>query len=158
MSESGSHGGVTGEGGASGKEIRMRTLLPVCIVAVVLMCPCGGVSADSSLAERVQTSCREELQSHCSSVMPGQGRVLACLYVHGDQLSEECERALDEVAKLLEDSALAVQFVAGECEHDIKTHCGSVTPGDGRVLACLERNEEQVSSRCIGALEEVGLR
>jgi len=33
-----------------------------------------------------------------------------------------------------------------------------VKAGEGRLLQCLEKNEAKVSSRCKGALKDVGMR
>jgi hypothetical protein len=48
--------------------------------------------------------------------------------------------------------------VANECEADLKAHCAGVRAGEGRLLQCLEKNEAKVSTRCKGALKDVGLK
>ena len=45
-----------------------------------------------------------------------------------------------------------VEQVAKGCETEITTLCKDVTPGEGRVLACLYAHEEKLSGRCEFAL------
>ena len=54
------------------------------------------------LAAQVREGCSPELARHCAEVTPGEGRLLACLYAHGDKLSGQCEFALYDAAARLE--------------------------------------------------------
>jgi hypothetical protein len=45
-----------------------------------------------------------------------------------------------------------VEIVAEGCKKDIETYCKSVTPGEGRVLACLYAYQDKLSNRCEYAL------
>jgi hypothetical protein len=45
-----------------------------------------------------------------------------------------------------------VQTVVKGCEKEITTYCKAVTPGKGRVLACLYSYEDKLSNRCEYAL------
>jgi hypothetical protein len=40
------------------------------------------------------------------------------------------------------------QYVAEGCAKDIEAYCRSVTPGEGRILACLVAHEDKLSGRC----------
>jgi hypothetical protein len=40
------------------------------------------------------------------------------------------------------------------CEKDLETYCKSVTPGEGRIQACLYAYEDKLSGRCVYALYE----
>jgi len=44
--------------------------------------------------QRVQDACRDELRNFCSTVTPGEGRVLLCMQAHEDKISRQCEMAL----------------------------------------------------------------
>ena len=46
---------------------------------------------------------------------------------------------------------LAGEVVEG-CKTELATHCKGVTPGEGRLLACLYAYEDKLSSRCDYAL------
>lgn len=45
-----------------------------------------------------------------------------------------------------------VETVATGCEQELQTYCKDVTPGEGRVLACLYAHSDKLSGRCEFAL------
>jgi hypothetical protein len=45
-----------------------------------------------------------------------------------------------------------VRTVAEGCKAELETYCKDVTPGEGRVLACLYAYEDKLSNRCEYAL------
>ncbi len=50
--------------------------------------------------------CRGDYDRLCGGVLPGGGRILACLQAHGSQLSLACAQAMPR-AEALKDSAIA---------------------------------------------------
>ena len=62
----------------------------------------------------VLEGCKEELESYCSQVTPGKGRILACLYAHGDKISGRCEYALFDAAVRLERAVAALSYAVNE--------------------------------------------
>jgi len=116
------------------------------------------VRAQQSLVETVANGCKEELQKYCKDVTPGEGRVLACLYAHGDKLSGRCEYALYDAASQLERAVAALSYVVNECSSDLKQYCANVPAGQGRLLECLQKNDPKVSKRCKQAVKDVGLK
>ena len=44
--------------------------------------------------EGIKQACSADIEGHCSSVTPGQGRTLICLYDYNDDLSSSCDKAL----------------------------------------------------------------
>jgi hypothetical protein len=115
-----------------------------------------GASAQQDLVETVKNGCKTELESYCSKVTPGEGRVLACLYAHGDKLSGRCEFALYDAAVQLERAVAALTYVANECDADIEKYCAKVEMGEGRILECLKKNK--ISKRCTQAITDAGLK
>jgi hypothetical protein len=75
------------------------------------------------LVESVAKGCEKELNSYCSKVTPGEGRISACLYAHGDKISGQCEYALYDAAVQLERFVAALTYVTNECEDDLKQYC-----------------------------------
>lgn len=59
-----------------------------------------------------------------------------------------------EVATAQSGAAGLVQRVAEGCQKEIDTHCKAVTPGEGRVFACLYAYSDKLSGRCEYALYE----
>ena len=111
---------------------------------------------EGELAANVLEGCRDELAEYCSAVTPGQGRVLACLYAHGDKLSGQCEYALYDSAARLERAISAVTYVASECRAELETYCAEVEVGEGRVAQCLKDHASELSPGCDRALSDVG--
>ncbi len=125
---------------------------------VVTGCQKAQKSPVETLVNTVATGCEKELKSYCSQVTPGEGRVLACLYSHGEKLSGRCEYALYDAAVQLERFIAVLSHVSYECENDIQQYCGTEIPGKGRILKCLvEENGEVTSNRCKQAIKDVGL-
>jgi len=114
--------------------------------------------AADNLVQTVANGCKNELETYCKDVTPGEGRVLACLYAHGDKLSGQCEYALYDAAVQLERAVAALSYVVNECKDDLEKVCSEVPAGQGRLLNCLEKNDSQVSGRCKQALKDTGLR
>jgi hypothetical protein len=133
------------------------TALMVGSVALGTVTMAGPAGAQQSLAEYVAQSCKAELESYCSQVTPGQSRLLACVYAHGDKLSGQCESALYDAAVALERAIGAISYVAGECRADIESLCAGVQAGEGRIAQCLADNEAKLSARCTEAFKEVGV-
>lgn len=123
-------------------------------LAAVLLAVAGQSYAQDSLLEYVVDACRSDLETYCSQVTPGQGRLLHCVAAHEDKLSGQCEYALYQAASLLEQLAVAIVYVAQSCETEIETLCGDVEAGEGRILACLEENDAQVGDACRKAVAE----
>lgn len=129
----------------------------VSVVVISLVLAGTGFAADQ-LIESVKKGCEKELTSFCSQVTPGEGRGLACLYAHNDKLSAKCEYALYDAAAQLERLLAALTYVANECRDDLKSFCADVKPGEGRLLDCVEKNKDKLSSRCKTAINDVGLK
>jgi hypothetical protein len=108
--------------------------------------------------ETFTQGCKTELETYCKDVAPGEGRILACIYAHGDKISGRCEYAMYDSAAQLEHAVSALSYVVSECDADLEKFCSSVEVGEGRLLACLEKNDKAVSGRCRTALKDVGLK
>lgn len=139
------------------KKKSIRRVLVNGLGASALAVAAHGVMAAENLVDVVAEGCKVELESYCKSVTPGEGRVLACLYAHEDKLSGRCEYALYDAAAQLEHAVGALTYLANECKADMQQRCSNIQPGEGRLAKCLKDNEQQVSTRCRQAIEDVGL-
>lgn len=108
------------------------------------------------LGAQVLDGCNSELTQYCPEVTPGEGRLLACLYAHGDKLSGTCEFALYDAAARLECAISAVTYVASECRAELETHWANVEVVEGRVAQCLKDHAGALSPGCSQALSDVG--
>jgi len=123
-------------------------------IGVFVVASAAPAVAQDSLLEYVLTSCEADIKQYCSQVTPGEGRLLHCAAAHEDKLSGQCSYALYQAASLLEQLSMAIVYVAESCETEIKTLCGDVKAGEGRVLSCLEGNSESLGEPCKKALAD----
>ena len=112
----------------------MKRMMIFFVALAILPLGITSATAGQSLVETVANGCKVELEKYCSQVTPGQGRVLACLYAHEDKLSAKCEYALYDAAVQLERAVAALSYVANECDADLEKYCGSIAPGEGRLV------------------------
>ena len=61
--------------------------------------------------ERIQDACREELRNFCSTVTPGEGRILLCMQAHEDKLGNQCELALFDASRHIRQAVHHVEQV-----------------------------------------------
>jgi Cysteine rich repeat len=111
--------------------------------------------AAQPLVAYVVQSCKTELGTYCSQVTPGQNRLLACLYSHGDKLSSQCETALYQSASALDRAISTMAYLADQCRSDIESKCASVQPGHGRIAQCLRDHKDSLSQPCTQAISAV---
>lgn len=108
--------------------------------------------------ETFLAGCSSELNTYCGDVTPGDNRLLACIYAHEDKLSGRCEYALFEAVDQLERAVTALSYAVSECEEELDKFCSNVAVGEGRLLACLEKNDASVRAGCKQALKDVGFK
>ena len=136
----------------------MRKFIVWSFVVVSLLLTTGWARADDSLVEGVKKACHKELTTFCKGVQPGEGRILACLYAFQDRVSGKCEYAIYDAAAQLDRAATALKFAAAECKDDLLKYCGNVEVGNGRVKACLDKNEKSLTDKCKDALKQTGIK
>jgi hypothetical protein len=136
----------------------MRKLAVSSIVIASLLSATGWARADESLVEGLKKACHTELTTFCKGVQPGEGRILACLYAFQDRVSGKCTYAIYDAAAQLDQAATALKFAASECKDDLLKYCGNVQVGNGRVKACLDKNEKSLSDKCKDALKQTGIK
>ena len=112
-------------------------------------CVGGCVASFLSLqVARAQAPCEADIQRLCKDVPIGSGRVQACLKEHEAEVSESCRQKIDGLAN-------EVKLLTLVCRWDIGVFCSNVSPGEGRVLACLEKNAARLSPGCGHELREM---
>ncbi|HEX5093654.1 MAG TPA: cysteine rich repeat-containing protein [Burkholderiales bacterium] len=133
-----------------------KTLSGSIFVGALLLA--GGAGAADDVAGKLKKACNKELTTFCKGVVPGEGRVLACLYAFESKVSDPCVSAVYDAAVELEKAVAALKYAASQCATDLDKYCGDVRPGQGRGLACLKKNDKNVSQGCKDALKQTGLR
>lgn len=126
------------------------------ILLIISIVPAG--YADRNAVRDLAGNCKVELDTYCKDVTPGGGRVLACLHAHSDKLSDTCRASVLDATGQMKALAAAIFFVKDECAADLQAFCKDVRPGEGRLMNCLDTNDDKLSKRCRAALKEVGLK
>ncbi|BDG05626.1 cysteine rich repeat-containing protein [Anaeromyxobacter oryzae] len=101
---------------------------------------------------RAEYPCADDVKQFCAEVRPGGGRVHNCLRENAAKLSPACGARLAATEERIR-SRLERFGVA--CRRDIGRLCGAVKPGGGRLLACLFRNQDRLSSACEEEVESI---
>ena len=136
----------------------MKKLYFLLLAVTVLLFTTIPALAGDDLVQNLVNGCQKEIDNYCKDVTPGQGRVLACLYAHGDKLSGKCEYALYDAAVRLERAVAALSYVVNKCRDDLENLCSGVPAGKGRLIKCLKENDSKVSDRCKQSLKDSGLK
>jgi hypothetical protein len=103
---------------------------------------------------KIQDACAADLKQFCSTVSPGEGRVLLCIHAHEDKISSTYDYALYQASRKLE-RALRVEMVADACWTDIEKQCATVGPGEGNIMACLRGKTSTISKGRRAAIGKV---
>lgn len=123
------------------------------VVFALLACTFTGASAQSLLA-----ACGKDITAYCSKVTPGEGRIAACLYAHGDKIADQCVSAIETTALQIESAIDHIQYGYEQCSEDIDKFCAKVEPGGGRMYDCIKRNAKALTPTCTKAVEGLEAR
>ncbi len=110
--------------------------------------------AQEAIIDHLILACESDLENYCSQVTPGEGRLLHCVAAHEDKISGQCVYAFYQAASLLEQMAVAINYVAQECSTEIESLCSDVVAGEGRILACFGEHEEKLGDACKKAIAD----
>ena len=138
------------------KRIFAATTMSIVFLALLLL-SAGSVQAEETVIDQVLAACEADIDTYCSQVTPGNGRLLACFMAHEDKISGQCSWALYQGMQELEAFVTAVAYLADSCWDDLVEHCADVEMGEGRVATCLLENEEKVAPACQQAIKDVEL-
>jgi len=112
----------------------MKTATLFILSSLLLLC-------GSAYAQLSVNSCQADIQQYCAKVQPGGGAITACLKKHETSLSSSC----NDYRQLIKERLVA--FI-NACTSDSKTYCANVQPGQGRIYACLKKNEAKLTATC----------
>ena len=103
--------------------------------------------------KQLEASCGGDIQKYCSTVTPGEGRILYCMQAHEDKISPECAYDLNEVETQFQSTTEHLMQAVNACRGDIDKFCAQTQPGQGRIAACLATNRTSVSKSCVDAVQ-----
>jgi hypothetical protein len=136
----------------------MRLIMTGMLVLIMIVKAGGLAGAQPRAPATVLTNCKAEIEAYCADIMPGEDRLAACLYANEYKLSPRCEQSLFDAANELERAVADVTYVVNECRADIANYCSKTGAGEGRLMACLDKNRQRLSARCKLALQDVGAK
>ena len=85
-------------------------------------------------------------------------RLLAVLVPLGVGISSIAYAQTDMMTVILERLSAGIKKLESSCGGDIKKYCRTVTPGEGRILHCMQAHEDKISPGCAFVLNEVALQ
>jgi len=124
----------------------------------------------SAQISAIRSACRSDYPSVCAGVPTGGAPALQCLQKNKAQLSPACERAVaaasgggaapaatEAAAPATAPSAIVLRpmrpreelfVLRSACGGDVRSICGGVQPGGGRIIRCLATNAGSLSPAC----------
>ena len=109
----------------------------------------------TAAVNKIQAACGEDLKKYCSTVTPGEGRLLLCLEAHEDKISTQCEYSLFSAARNLDRALDRIEQTADACWNDIEKHCASVPAGGGGIARCLINQKSSLQPVCGSKIDEL---
>jgi Cysteine rich repeat len=109
----------------------------------------------TALAAKVESSCADDIKKYCSTVTPGEGRIIYCMQAHEDKIGPKCAYDLEEAATNVQTSIDNLKEAIVACKAEITGVCGNIVPGQGRIAACLITNKSAASKGCSEALQKI---
>ena len=73
---------------------------------------------------------------------------------HSSAAAQSTSNTADQ-SNLRDRIAAAVEMIEGACATDVRSFCGNVTRGEGRLVLCMQAYDDQLSKRCQFALYRV---
>ncbi len=141
------------------RQRRISPLTSICLGLAAAVPLAGSAAAQSEVArlaqekaersvKRVLKDCEKDLNTYCSQVTPGDGRLALCMMAHEDKISDTCFTSIFEFVDGVELGLSNLWRAAEICESDIEKNCADVEPGEGRIAQCLVEKKELVSMPC----------
>jgi len=144
---------------------RLPSILIVTIIGSALLAFASPTNAQTDVskkvaarlaaaADKLKAACGDDLNKFCSSVTPGEGRLIFCMMAHEDKISEKCDHALYDASRKMEHTLNLVAEAADACWHDIEAHCANGPVGGGHIAQCLIDNKKKLRAACRTEIEK----
>ena len=108
--------------------------------------------------QKLENSCGEDIKKYCTTVTPGESRILYCLQAHEDKIAPKCAFELREAELDMQTISDQLQQATNACRGDIEKLCGKTQPGQGRIAACLASQTAAVSQACTAAVQKLQIK
>jgi hypothetical protein len=147
-------------------KITVKLLAGLGILSLLVNFSLGAASAQTNIGKalldkltaritKLEDACRKDIKKYCSTVTPGEGRMIYCMEAHEDKISAKCTFELRDASSGIQAAADALKDAVIACKAEITGVCGKVQPGQGRIAACLLENKSTASSGCTEAIKKI---
>ena len=147
-------------------KITVKLLAKLGLLPLLAILSVGSVSAQTDLGKtilekltakvaKLESACAKDIKKYCSTVTPGEGRMIYCMQAHEDKISIKCAFELGEAATSVQTAADALKDAVIACKAEISGVCGKTVPGQGRIAACLLSNKSTASAGCVEAIQKI---
>ena len=147
-------------------KITVKLLAGLGMLSLLVTYSSGSASAQTNIGKpildkltariaKLEDACRKDIKKFCSTVTPGEGRMIYCMEAHEDKISAKCTFELRDAATGIQAAADALKDAVIACKAEITGVCGKIQPGQGRIAACLLENKSTASSGCADAIKKI---
>ena len=147
-------------------KIIMRLLATLGLLPLLAILSAGSVSAQTDVGKtilekltakvaKLESACAKDIKKYCSTVTPGDGRMIYCMQAHEDKINPKCDFELGDTASSVQTAADTLKDAVIACKPEITGVCGKTQPGQGRIAACLLANKSTASSGCAEAIKKI---
>jgi Cysteine rich repeat len=147
-------------------KIIVKLLGTLAVLPLLSVLSVGPLSAQTSIGkavldrlnarvEKLESACAEDIKNYCSTVTPGEGRMVYCMQAHEDKISPKCAFELGDAAAAIQTAAEALKNGVVACKTEITGVCGNIKPGEGRIATCLLENKSTASAVCAEAIARI---
>jgi hypothetical protein len=95
--------------------------------------------------------CKDDVQKLCPNTKPGPER-MTCMRTHKDEVSPECKKFYEQMQEYRQEGMQKGRGVMKEaraaCQSDLEKFCKGVQPGEGRIIACLQQHQADLTPAC----------
>jgi Cysteine rich repeat len=106
----------------------------------------------TAAVNKIQAACDDDLKKFCSTVTPGEGRLLLCLEAHEDKIGTKCDYSLFEASRNLDRALDGLAQTADACGNDIEKYCANTPEGGGHIIQCLFAKKDALTPACRSGL------
>lgn len=119
-------------------------------VAILAQSVVKSAQAQSLIPQKLAAGCGPELKKFCAKITPGEGRIVSCLYSHGDKVSGRCAFAVYDAMEQFDAIMDALVYLARNtsCRSDINQYCSNVPAGGGALYRCVRKHKATLTKEC----------
>ncbi len=110
-----------------------RLIQAVTLGAFVLTAPGHAFAQSGAQRQQLMNACMTDYRRHCFGVMPGGGRIVACLGKNIADLAPACATVVN---------------IGLQCVDDYKKYCANAAPQNDDLKHCMEANIAKLTPGC----------